>query len=478
MSEPVLETRGLQRSFTQGDVTIHVLRGVDLAVQPGEIVGLLGPSGSGKSTLLQAVGLLEGGFTGSIRLNGEEAAKLDDDGRTRLRRDLLGFVYQFHHLLPEFNAVENVVLPQLVSGVDPQPARRRAQDLLGTLGLGSGLIIVRPSCPAESSSGSLSRGRLQTSRRWFSPMSPPATSTKKPRTRCSPNSSTWCAGRAARRWSPPTTSDWRAGWTGSSGCMRAGCSDWGTGPTAGRPRRRTNQLDAHRARRGTGVASACRRLFRDERRLQPRQADRQRSGDDGRARRQKLCASNATYDLIKRELFRRAAQLRGADQPAFDQIPRLAVVRMENPVMENEDSTTHAVNCSGSLSLDLPPGVAVVGGRRTLTADVDYTVQQAADSSGSVVLLRNADSIIALLATLARVEQAQPTTATAGNEVEQRIPSPPFRSLPCSSSSPKPGSARGRGPSLRAPSFNCAQARTAARGRSVLMRVWRGSIAR
>ena len=88
MSEPVLETRGLQRSFTQGDVTIHVLRGVDLAVQPGEIVGLLGPSGSGKSTLLQAVGLLEGGFTGSIRLNGEEAAKLDDDGRTRLRRDL------------------------------------------------------------------------------------------------------------------------------------------------------------------------------------------------------------------------------------------------------------------------------------------------------------------------------------------------------------------------------------------------------
>jgi len=135
MSEPVLETRGLQRSFTQGDVTIHVLRGVDLAVQPGEIVGLLGPSGSGKSTLLQAVGLLEGGFSGSIRLNGEEAAKLDDDGRTRLRRDLLGFVYQFHHLLPEFNAVENVVLPQLVSGVDPQHARQRAQDLLGTLGL-------------------------------------------------------------------------------------------------------------------------------------------------------------------------------------------------------------------------------------------------------------------------------------------------------------------------------------------------------
>jgi lipoprotein-releasing system ATP-binding protein len=135
MNDPVLVTSGLKRSFTQGEVTIDVLRGVDLAIQPGEIVALLGPSGSGKSTLLQAVGLLEGGFEGSIRLQGEEAADLDDEGRTRLRRDLLGFVYQFHHLLPEFNAVENVVLPQLVRGAEPQPARERAQQLLGVLGL-------------------------------------------------------------------------------------------------------------------------------------------------------------------------------------------------------------------------------------------------------------------------------------------------------------------------------------------------------
>jgi len=135
MSEPVLVTKDLRRSFTQGEVTIDVLRGVDLAIEPGEIVALLGPSGSGKSTLLQAVGLLEGGFKGSIRLAGEEAAALDDDGRTRLRRDLLGFVYQFHHLLPEFNAVENVVLPQLVSGADPVTARERAKQLLGALGL-------------------------------------------------------------------------------------------------------------------------------------------------------------------------------------------------------------------------------------------------------------------------------------------------------------------------------------------------------
>jgi lipoprotein-releasing system ATP-binding protein len=141
---PVLVTRGLQRSFNQGDVTIEVLRGVDLDVASGEIVALLGPSGSGKSTLLQAVGLLEGGFKGSIRLKGEEAAELDDEGRTRLRRDLLGFVYQFHHLLPEFNAVENVILPQLVRDRKPEEARVRAEQLLGALGL-SQRLDHRPS---------------------------------------------------------------------------------------------------------------------------------------------------------------------------------------------------------------------------------------------------------------------------------------------------------------------------------------------
>lgn len=139
MSEPVLETRDLRRSFTQGDVTIHVLRGINLAVQPGEIVALLGPSGSGKSTLLQAVGLLEGGFSGSIRIGGREASTLNNDARTELRRDALGFVYQFHHLLADFNAVENVMLPQLIRDAAPDPARSRAEQLLTTLGLGARL---------------------------------------------------------------------------------------------------------------------------------------------------------------------------------------------------------------------------------------------------------------------------------------------------------------------------------------------------
>ncbi len=144
MNDPVLRLTALSRSFTQGGETIEVLRGVDLTIAPGEIVALLGPSGSGKSTLLQAVGLLEGGFDGSIMIMGQEAAKLDAHGRTIVRRDRLGFVYQFHHLLPDFNATENVVLPQLVHGAERAVADARAASLLTALGLGHRLTH-RPS---------------------------------------------------------------------------------------------------------------------------------------------------------------------------------------------------------------------------------------------------------------------------------------------------------------------------------------------
>jgi lipoprotein-releasing system ATP-binding protein len=135
MSEPILDVRDLRRSFRQGETVIEVLRGVSLALAPGEIVALLGPSGSGKSTLLQAVGLLEGGFEGHIAIDGVAAEALSNEGRTRMRREKLGFIYQFHHLLPDFTALENVVLPQLVHGTDGDAARARAAAILGELGL-------------------------------------------------------------------------------------------------------------------------------------------------------------------------------------------------------------------------------------------------------------------------------------------------------------------------------------------------------
>ncbi|MBO9575472.1 MAG: ABC transporter ATP-binding protein [Sphingobium sp.] len=135
----VLAVTGLTRSFTQGEVKIEVLCGVDLIIGSGEIVALLGPSGSGKSTLLQAVGLLEGGYGGSIMLTGTEVARESSDGRTRLRREKLGFVYQFHHLLPDFTALENVVLPQLILGASEAEARDHATSLLSDLGLGQRL---------------------------------------------------------------------------------------------------------------------------------------------------------------------------------------------------------------------------------------------------------------------------------------------------------------------------------------------------
>src|ERR1700712_2517226 len=144
MSNPVLAVTGLTRSFQQGGQTIEVLRGIDLQVGAGEIVALLGPSGSGKSTLLQAVGLLEGGFGGRIEFADVDASSLSGDARTTLRRDHLGFVYQFHHLLPDFNALENVVLPQMIHGATRADADKRAAELLTALGLAQRLTH-RPS---------------------------------------------------------------------------------------------------------------------------------------------------------------------------------------------------------------------------------------------------------------------------------------------------------------------------------------------
>jgi lipoprotein-releasing system ATP-binding protein len=135
MSDAVVRLSAVTRSFEQGGERIDVLRGVDLAIMPGEVVALLGPSGSGKSTLLQAVGLLEGGFGGSISVAGLEVSALNADQRTEVRREFVGFVYQFHHLLPDFTALENVILPQLVAGKSRVDAAARAEELLSALGL-------------------------------------------------------------------------------------------------------------------------------------------------------------------------------------------------------------------------------------------------------------------------------------------------------------------------------------------------------
>jgi lipoprotein-releasing system ATP-binding protein len=135
MSEPVLSIRGLERSYVTGAGTLTVLRGVDLDVQPGEIVGLIGPSGSGKSSLLHAAGLLEHPNAGRITIEGRDCSDLPDRDRTRVRLATIGFVYQFHHLLPEFTALDNVALPLMIAGVARPKAQARAGQLLGELGL-------------------------------------------------------------------------------------------------------------------------------------------------------------------------------------------------------------------------------------------------------------------------------------------------------------------------------------------------------
>jgi lipoprotein-releasing system ATP-binding protein len=133
---PALSLRGLVRSYPSGDKTLEVLKGVDLDVNAGEIVGLIGPSGSGKSSLLHAAGLLERPTAGRVILDGVDTSSMGEGPRTRLRLNAIGFVYQFHHLLPEFDALDNVALPALIAGRTRAEARERSMELLIRLGLG------------------------------------------------------------------------------------------------------------------------------------------------------------------------------------------------------------------------------------------------------------------------------------------------------------------------------------------------------
>jgi len=131
----ILSFEGVVRNFGRGHTELHVLKGAEFTISSGEIVALVGPSGSGKSTLLQIAGLLEKPDAGEIYIAEEACSKLNDDRRTEIRRKHLGFVYQYHHLLPEFSAVENIVIPQIISGLSKSEARERSLQLLDTLGL-------------------------------------------------------------------------------------------------------------------------------------------------------------------------------------------------------------------------------------------------------------------------------------------------------------------------------------------------------
>jgi lipoprotein-releasing system ATP-binding protein len=136
---PVIFLHQVERRYHQGDAVLEILRGAELAVWPGQSVALVAPSGAGKSTLLHITGLLEHPDGGEVYLDGEPTSKLSDAARTRLRRNSIGFVYQAHHLLPEFSAVENVMLPQMIRGLSRGEARDRASELLTYLGLGERL---------------------------------------------------------------------------------------------------------------------------------------------------------------------------------------------------------------------------------------------------------------------------------------------------------------------------------------------------
>ena len=132
---PALHLQDLQRSYAQGSRVIEVLKGATASLYAGETVALLGPSGAGKSTLLHIAGLLERPDGGAVVINGVDCVKLGDSERTRMRRSEIGFVYQFHHLLPEFSALENIVLPQLILGLSRTEAEERASQLLDSLGI-------------------------------------------------------------------------------------------------------------------------------------------------------------------------------------------------------------------------------------------------------------------------------------------------------------------------------------------------------
>ena len=224
MSEPVLSLRGVSRTYRTGEGELEVLRGVDLDVFAGEVIGLIGPSGSGKSSLLHAAGLLEHPTQGRVLVAGQDCTALADRARTRVRLGLIGFVYQFHHLLAEFSALDNVALAQMIAGQTKAAARRRAAALLTHLGLAERLNHQ----PGQLSGGEQQRVAIARALANEPRRGAGRRAHRQPRpahlrggvpgpVRTGPDH------RASPWSSPPTTWSWPATWTG---CSRSRTGAW------------------------------------------------------------------------------------------------------------------------------------------------------------------------------------------------------------------------------------------------------------
>jgi ABC-type sugar transport system ATPase subunit len=196
MNDAVLRIEAVQRHYEQGGNVLTILNDASFSLQPGETVALVAPSGAGKSTLLHIAGLLEYPNSGEVYVGGRATTGLNDEARTAMRRNDIGFVYQFHHLLPEFTALENVMMPQMIAGRGR--LRKGPASCSTTCGSDTVSITARRSCPAASSSAWRSPGRWPM-RRWSCwPTSRPAISIRRRPATCSRHSTPWCANRGWR----------------------------------------------------------------------------------------------------------------------------------------------------------------------------------------------------------------------------------------------------------------------------------------